>query len=129
MLKEGTDDLQRRKRDQEINKSVYERIDIKGGKIMDCQASEIQVGDLIKISAGQRVPADCVLLYTTEKSNSVFIKTDQLDGETDWKLRLPLNLTQNGIKDERLRDIVNFESSVLHCENPTIHIYEFAGLF
>jgi phospholipid-translocating ATPase len=28
-----------------------------------------------------------VLIYTTEKSGSVFIRTDQLDGETDWKLR------------------------------------------
>ncbi len=28
-----------------------------------------------------------VLLRTTEKSGACFIRTDQLDGETDWKLR------------------------------------------
>ena len=28
-----------------------------------------------------------LLLYNNEKSNSIFIRTDQLDGETDWKLR------------------------------------------
>jgi phospholipid-translocating ATPase len=34
-----------------------------------------------------------VLLYTTEKSGSVFIRTDQLDGETDWKLRKAISFT------------------------------------
>lgn len=34
-----------------------------------------------------QVPADLVLLRTTEKSGASFIRTDQLDGETDWKLR------------------------------------------
>jgi phospholipid-translocating ATPase len=38
-----------------------------------------------------------LLLYTSEKSGSVFIRTDQLDGETDWKLRKALTLTQNTI--------------------------------
>lgn len=28
-----------------------------------------------------------LLLRTTEKSGGSFIRTDQLDGETDWKLR------------------------------------------
>ena len=35
-----------------------------------------------------------VLLYTTEKSGSIFIRTDQLDGETDWKLRKAIVITQ-----------------------------------
>jgi hypothetical protein len=28
-----------------------------------------------------------VCLYTTDKSTTAYIRTDQLDGETDWKLR------------------------------------------
>jgi len=35
-----------------------------------------------------------LLLYTTEKNGSVFIRTDQLDGETDWKLRKAVTFTQ-----------------------------------
>ena len=34
-----------------------------------------------------QVPCDMVLLRTTEKTGASFIRTDQLDGETDWKLR------------------------------------------
>ncbi|KAF2679994.1 hypothetical protein K458DRAFT_312691, partial [Lentithecium fluviatile CBS 122367] len=45
----------------------------------------IKVGDVVKLGKDQRVPADMV----------AFIRTDQLDGETDWKLRLTSPLTQN----------------------------------
>jgi phospholipid-translocating ATPase len=31
-----------------------------------------------------------VLLRTTERTGASFIRTDQLDGETDWKLRCAL---------------------------------------
>lgn len=31
-----------------------------------------------------------VLMRTTEKQGASFIRTDQLDGETDWKLRYAL---------------------------------------
>jgi len=31
-----------------------------------------------------------VLVRTSEKAGSCFIRTDQLDGETDWKLRLAI---------------------------------------
>ncbi len=41
------------------------------------------------------MPADIVLLKTSEKSGSCFIRTDQLDGETDWKLRVAVSITQN----------------------------------
>ena len=35
-----------------------------------------------------------VLLRTTEKNGSCFVRTDQLDGETDWKLRVAIPSTQ-----------------------------------
>ena len=43
-----------------------------------------------------------VLIKTTEKSGSCFIRTDQLDGETDWKLRLAVTDTQKLIFDTDL---------------------------
>jgi len=49
--------------------------------VKTCQ--NIRVGDLIKVR--DRVPADCVVLHTFKDSSELFIKTDQLDGETDWK--------------------------------------------
>ena len=54
----------------------------------------MKVGDIIKVNKDERIPADMVLLYTTEKTGTVFIRTDQLDGETDWKLRKAIAYTQ-----------------------------------
>lgn len=55
----------------------------------------MKVGQIIKVNQNERIPADLILLYTTEKSGSVFIRTDQLDGETDWKLRKAVTFTQH----------------------------------
>ena len=35
-----------------------------------------------------------IFLRTTEKTGACFIRTDQLDGETDWKLKLAVQSTQ-----------------------------------
>ena len=46
---------------------------------------------------------DCsVLLRTTETTGACFIRTDQLDGETDWKLRLAVASSQRKESDEML---------------------------
>jgi len=57
-------------------------------------SSSIRVGDLVHLEKNQRVPADMVLLHTSESSGTCFIRTDQLDGETDWKLRVAVPETQ-----------------------------------
>ena len=43
---------------------------------------------MVIVNSNERVPADLIILATTEISGTVFIRTDQLDGETDWKVRL-----------------------------------------
>lgn len=53
------------------------------------------------------MPADVVFLRTTEKSGASFIRTDQLDGETDWKLRIAVPVTQNLVLDEVRRFVLS----------------------
>ena len=93
MIKEAYDDYKRILRDREINETKYERIDMTKGLITDTTSQSLRVGDLIKVRANERAPADMVIMYTTEKTGTFFIRTDQLDGETDWKLCQPLHLT------------------------------------
>ncbi len=74
----------------------------------------MRVGDIIKVSHNERVPADLLLLYTTEKSGGVFIRTDQLDGETDWKLRKAVGITQHqAASAHNPENIVNINAHVL----------------
>jgi phospholipid-translocating ATPase len=51
------------------------------------KAKDIKVGDILKLHENQRVPCDSLLLQVRTKTGITFIRTDQLDGETDWKMR------------------------------------------
>lgn len=73
----------------------------------------------------ERVPADLVLLRTTEKTGTVFVRTDQLDGETDWKLRLAVPATQRLASDSEL---FNIRGSI-YVEKPQRDIHSFIGTF
>lgn len=116
------------------------------------KSRDLKVGDVLKLSKGQRVPADVIILKclsqespnplptieepqkdeallldhidesgetSTDPSNDTnaeahsgaedsstgetFIRTDQLDGETDWKLRLASPLSQNLQTEDLIR--------------------------
>lgn len=101
MLKEAMDDIQRRRRDSESNNELYAIIN----RSQLVPSKDLKVGDLIKMHKGARIPADCILLQSSEPSGEAFIKTDQLDGETDWKLRIACPLTQNLSQDDLLNKI------------------------
>lgn len=88
-------------------------------------ASKLKVGDLIIVDKDERVPADLVLLRTSEKSGSVFVRTDQLDGETDWKLRLAVPATQKLATDHQLFQM----NASIYAEKPQKDIHSFIGNF
>ncbi len=91
MLKEAFDDFQRHRRDKEMNQKEHEILTNNGFKKIS--SAQLKVGQIVKVHQNERLPADLLLLYTTEKTGAVFIRTDQLDGETDWKLRKAVPVT------------------------------------
>ncbi|ODQ79957.1 hypothetical protein BABINDRAFT_161621 [Babjeviella inositovora NRRL Y-12698] len=92
MFKEALDDIRRRRRDSEQNNEMYEMLE---GSLVP--ARSLVVGDVVKLPKGRRVPADMVLLQSSEATGEAFVKTDQLDGETDWKLRVAPAATQGAV--------------------------------
>lgn len=110
MSKEAMDDINRRKRDRESNNELYEVVN-KPGPV---PSKDLKVGDIIKLKKGSRVPADVVVLQTNEPNGESFIKTDQLDGETDWKLRLACPLTQTLTENDIFNNITITASAPEH---------------
>lgn len=117
--KEIWDEIQRARRDRELNLQKYTLITPHGPQQIESQ--NLLVGHVIEVNAGARVPADLILLHTSEENGSAFIKTDQLDGETDWKLRRSLGFTQNS------PDIFSFRDIRFDIELPRSNIYDFNG--
>ena len=125
MAKEAFDDLQRFQRDKLLNLKTYRKIDPVSKLTAEVRSQDLRVGDVIYVQANERVPADLVLLFTTDRSGTVFIRTDQLDGETDWKVRRPSALTQ---AVDRPEELLFMEHTKVKCEGPSNLIYEFAGV-
>ncbi|KAK0085310.1 hypothetical protein PV326_005945 [Microctonus aethiopoides] len=125
ICREAVDDFRRYKRDKEVNGQKYYRL-VRGSETPELvSSSKLKVGDMIIVEKGQRVPADLVLLRTTEESGACFVRTDQLDGETDWKLRLAVPATQKLDSDAQLFDI----KASLYVEKPQKDIHAFIGTF
>ncbi|CAG8498992.1 13491_t:CDS:10 [Ambispora leptoticha] len=121
--KEAYDDWKRYKRDKENNSQKYQILTKNGIELVP--SSRIRVGDMVIIHKDQRIPADLVLLRTTEASGACFIRTDQLDGETDWKMRLAVPYCQKLASDERLAQI----DADIYADSPQKDIHNFIGNF
>ncbi|KAM9682496.1 putative phospholipid-transporting ATPase IIA isoform 4-T4 [Dama dama] len=123
IIREAVEEIRCYMRDKEVNSQVYSRLTARG--TVKVKSSGIQVGDLIIVEKNQRVPADMIFLRTSEKNGSCFLRTDQLDGETDWKLRLPVACTQ---RLPTAADLLQIRSYV-YAEEPNIDIHNFVGTF
>ncbi len=120
MGKEAYDDYKRNLRDREANSARYlilasgvsshsdeeglshSLLEGESPPTRPIPSSSIRVGDLVLLEKNQRVPADLILLRTSDSSGTCFIRTDQLDGETDWKLRVAVPATQKLPSDHEL---------------------------
>ncbi|CAF0965236.1 unnamed protein product [Adineta steineri] len=126
MLREAYDDIKRAYRDKELNSQMYTLL-CSNGRKKKIPSSQLQVSDVIIIQKNQRIPADVVLLQTSDKSGTCFIRTDQLDGETDWKLRIAAPLTQS-LEDLSVLISEASATAKIHAEPPSLSIHEFNGV-
>nr|XP_031528212.1 probable phospholipid-transporting ATPase IIB isoform X4 [Vicugna pacos] len=123
ITREAVDEFRRFQRDKEVNSQLYSKLTVRGK--VQVKSSDIQVGDLIIVEKNQRVPSDMVFLRTSEKAGSCFIRTDQLDGETDWKLKVAVSCTQ---RLPALGDLFSI-SAYVYAQKPQLDIHSFEGTF
>uniref|UniRef100_A0A670ZU54 Phospholipid-transporting ATPase n=1 Tax=Pseudonaja textilis TaxID=8673 RepID=A0A670ZU54_PSETE len=83
----------------------------------------VAVGEIVKVTNGEHLPADLISLSTSEPQAMCYIETSNLDGETNLKIRQGLPLTSD-IKD--IDNLVRL-SGRIECESPNRHLYDFVG--
>ncbi|XP_061679052.1 probable phospholipid-transporting ATPase IIB [Syngnathoides biaculeatus] len=123
MVREAADEVRRHQRDKEMNSQLYGKLTLRGK--IQVKSSDIQVGDLIIVEKNQRIPADMIFLRTSERNGACFIRTDQLDGETDWKLKVAVECTQ---RLPALGDLFSI-SAFVYAQKPQLDIHSFEGNF
>ncbi|KAF8779701.1 hypothetical protein HU200_002347 [Digitaria exilis] len=81
-------------------------------------APDVRVGDVVRVVSDESLPADMVLLATSEPTGVAYVQTLNLDGESNLKTRYAKQETLS-TPPERLA------GAVVRCERPNRNIYGF----
>lgn len=85
---------------------------------------KLEVGDLVLLRDNEQVPADIVVLATSDRDSLCFVETKNLDGETNLKVRKAMPAT-SGIKSEEDLEHSHF---FLDSEPPHANLYAYNGV-
>ena len=83
----------------------------------------VQVGDFVRIYNEDQIPADIVILSTSDPDGACYVETKNLDGETNLKVRQALHSGRN-IKHANDCEQTEFE---IETEPPHGNLYQFSG--
>ena len=84
----------------------------------------VKVGDFVRLQNEEEIPADIIVLSTSDHDGACYIETKNLDGETNLKVRTALH---SGRKVKRARDCEATEF-VLESEQPHANLYAYSGV-
>ncbi|KAG9394431.1 Cation-transporting P-type ATPase [Carpediemonas membranifera] len=91
VIRELLEDLGRKKSDMRANRapvSVYRE-----GRLTTARCSALRPGDVIVVREGEEVPADILVLASSDVDDVAYVQTANLDGETALKPRYALGPT------------------------------------
>ena len=83
----------------------------------------VQVGDFLRIYNEDQIPADLVVLSTSDPDGACYVETKGLDGETNLKVRQALH---SGRKIRHARDCEQAEF-VIESDAPQANLYQYSG--
>ncbi|KAJ9635464.1 phospholipid transporting ATPase [Coniosporium tulheliwenetii] len=84
----------------------------------------VQVGDFVRLYNEEQVPADIVVLSTSDHDGACYIETKNLDGETNLKVRQALHCGRS-VKHARHCEQSEF---VIESEGPHANLYSYSGV-
>ena len=85
LIKDAISTYNQLKKDKEINDAEY--VHWNGSMFNRIKCKDILVGHMLKISQGESVPADMVLLFTSSGESNVFVDTSSTTGESSLKVK------------------------------------------
>ncbi|XP_060723352.1 phospholipid-transporting ATPase VA [Tachysurus vachellii] len=122
-IKDLWEDYRRHRSDQEINHMdclVYSRTE---RRYVEQYWKDVRVGDFIRLRCNEIVPADVLLLSSSDPDRLCHIETATLDGETNLKQR---QVVRSFIDLDTEFDPMKY-NSVIECEKPNNDLNRFRG--
>uniref|UniRef100_A0A674CC71 Phospholipid-transporting ATPase n=1 Tax=Salmo trutta TaxID=8032 RepID=A0A674CC71_SALTR len=121
-IKDALEDYRRYRFDQKVNNNVATVYSGKQQTYVDQRWQDVRVGDFVRLSCNEIIPADMLLLYSSDLHGVCYIETANLDGETNLKQRQVVRDLPQG--SELTPE--NFHSRI-ECENPNNDLSRFRG--
>ncbi|EFO26770.1 hypothetical protein LOAG_01717 [Loa loa] len=129
--KEIFEDFGRLVADRRVNRQIVlickQEEDAKNWKWERIHWAQLKVGQVVKIMKNEFIPADIILLSSSEPAGVAYIETSNLDGETNLKIRQALPKTARIIDDDKIKALCSSLSKV-ECDPPSPALYEFHGV-
>ncbi|XP_033070644.1 probable phospholipid-transporting ATPase VD isoform X3 [Trachypithecus francoisi] len=122
-IKDGLEDYRKYKIDKQINNLITKVYSRKEKKYIDRCWKDVTVGDFIRLSCNEVIPADMVLLFSTDPDGICHIETSGLDGESNLKQR---QVVRGYAEQDSEVDPEKF-STRIECENPNNDLSRFRG--
>lgn len=124
-IKELYEDSKRRRADVTANNARALIFDFKTRRFIKKKWADIKVGNIVRVSRGQQLPADVIIVNGSEPEGLAFVETANIDGETNLKIRQAPRALQEYNDVASLMSL----SGILTCEVPSEKIYSFEGKF
>lgn len=121
-IKDLVDDLARHRMDKEINNRKCEVLH--DGRFEESRWRHIQVGDVVRLRKNDFIPADLMLLSSSNPNSLCYVETAELDGETNLKFKMGLKVTDERLQSES--QLAGFDAMIV-CEEPNNRLDKFTG--
>ncbi|XP_058401352.1 phospholipid-transporting ATPase VB isoform X2 [Diceros bicornis minor] len=122
-IKDAWEDFRRYKSDKVINNQeclVYSR---KEQSYVQKRWKDVCVGDFVQMQCNEIIPADILLLFSSDPSGICHLETANLDGETNLKQR---RVVRGFSQQEKQFEPERFNNTIV-CEKPNNHLNKFKG--
>ncbi|KAG7663499.1 DNF1 [[Candida] subhashii] len=87
---------------------------------------DVKVGDVLRIYNNDEIPADLVILATSDEDNCCYVETKNLDGETNLKVKQALKYSSIEQKINKADDLMD-HSFQIDSEGPHPNLYTYQG--
>ncbi|XP_019125790.1 phospholipid-transporting ATPase IC isoform X1 [Larimichthys crocea] len=124
-LKDLVNDMARRRSDSWINSRPCDVLISQS--FNTAQWKDLFVGDVLRIRKDQVIPADLLLLCSSEPHSLCYVETADIDGETNLKYRQALSATHNELTSHPSEEALAAFDGVVLCEEPNNRLHTFRG--
>ncbi|XP_069725189.1 phospholipid-transporting ATPase VB isoform X2 [Phaenicophaeus curvirostris] len=123
MIKDVTEDYRKYRFDKMVNFSKTRVYDKEERAYVEKCWKDVRVGDFVQLQCNETIPADILLLYSSDQNGVCHLETANLDGETNLKQRQVVM----GFSSQNTSFEPEFFQNTIICEMPNNDLNKFKG--